>query len=81
MLVLRPTMIGFFFGILKLNFFSFKTNSFLTTISSILISFFFNGFFKGLILGTKRILRCHPIKILGGRSGFDPAPDLKKRKK
>ena len=40
-----------------------------------------NGVFKGIFLGTKRILRCHPIKILGGRSGFDPAPDLKKRKK
>ena len=40
-----------------------------------------NGFFKGLILGTKRILRCHPIKFLGGRSGFDPVPNLKKRKK
>ena len=40
-----------------------------------------NGFFKGLILGTKRILRCNPIKILGGRSGFDPVPNLKKRKK
>ena len=41
----------------------------------------FNGTLKGLLLGIKRILRCHPIKILGGRSGFDPAPDLKKRKK
>ena len=40
-----------------------------------------NGFFKGLFLGIKRILRCHPIKILGGRSGFDPVPNLKKRKK
>tara|TARA_B100000686_G_C16638917_1_gene888902 strand:+ start:430 stop:681 length:252 start_codon:yes stop_codon:yes gene_type:complete len=40
-----------------------------------------NGIFKGLILGTKRILRCHPIKILGGNSGYDPAPNLKKRKK
>jgi len=30
------------------------------------------GFFKGFILGTKRILSCHPIKILGGGSGFDP---------
>ena len=29
------------------------------------------GFFKGCILGTKRILSCHPIKILGGGSGFD----------
>tara|TARA_B100001123_G_C14849213_1_gene843365 strand:+ start:118 stop:369 length:252 start_codon:yes stop_codon:yes gene_type:complete len=41
----------------------------------------FNGFFKGLALGIKRILRCHPIKILGGSSGLDPAPKLKKEKK
>ncbi|MDC0059717.1 membrane protein insertion efficiency factor YidD [Pelagibacteraceae bacterium] len=41
----------------------------------------FNGTFKGLWLGTKRILRCHPIKFLGGGSGFDPAPNLKKGKK
>ena len=40
-----------------------------------------NGPVKGLLLGLKRILRCHPIKILGGRSGFDPVPNLKKRKK
>ena len=40
-----------------------------------------NGFFKGCFLGIKRILRCHPIKFLGGRSGFDPAPNLKKGKK
>ena len=40
-----------------------------------------NGFFKGSILGIKRILRCHPIKILGGRSGYDPAPKLKRRDK
>ena len=40
-----------------------------------------NGFFKGLLLGTKRILRCHPIKFLGGNSGYDPAPNLKNRKK
>ena len=40
-----------------------------------------NGAFKGSLLGIKRILRCHPIKILGGNSGFDPAPDLKKDKK
>ena len=38
----------------------------------------FNGIFRGLTLGIKRILRCHPIKILGGRSGYDPAPKLKK---
>ncbi len=37
-----------------------------------------NGFFKGFFLGIKRILRCHPIKVLGGKSGYDPAPKLKK---
>ena len=31
-----------------------------------------HGVFKGTIKGTKRILSCHPIKILGGGSGFDP---------
>jgi len=41
----------------------------------------FNGIFKSSFLGIKRILRCHPIKVLGGRSGFDPAPNLKKEKK
>ena len=40
-----------------------------------------NGALKGSFLGIKRILRCHPIKILGGRSGYDPAPNLKKGKK
>ena len=30
------------------------------------------GFFKGCILGIKRIFSCHPIKILGGGEGFDP---------
>jgi len=30
------------------------------------------GFLKGCVLGTKRILSCHPIKILGGGQGFDP---------
>ncbi len=40
-----------------------------------------NGPLKGTYLGIKRILRCHPIKILGGKSGFDPAPNLKKGKK
>ena len=39
-----------------------------------------NGFLKGSFLGLKRILRCHPIKILGGKSGLDPAPNLKKEK-
>ena len=40
-----------------------------------------NGTSKGFVLGIRRILRCHPIKILGGRNGFDPAPNLKKGKK
>jgi len=30
------------------------------------------GPFKGLYFGTKRLLSCHPIKILGGGEGFDP---------
>ena len=40
-----------------------------------------NGTIKGTFLGVKRILRCHPIKTLGGGSGFDPVPNLKKGKK
>ena len=35
------------------------------------------GLYKGLYLGLKRILSCHPIKILGGGEGFDP---IKKKK-
>tara|TARA_S200000501_G_scaffold372190_1_gene416725 strand:+ start:664 stop:900 length:237 start_codon:yes stop_codon:yes gene_type:complete len=34
------------------------------------------GILKGLIIGLKRILSCHPIKFLGGGGGFDP---LKKK--
>ena len=41
----------------------------------------FNGTLKGVLLGIKRILRCHPIKFLGGGSGFDPVPNFKKGKK
>tara|TARA_Y100000741_G_C17894386_1_gene412532 strand:+ start:305 stop:556 length:252 start_codon:yes stop_codon:yes gene_type:complete len=41
----------------------------------------FNGTFKGTYLGIKRIFKCHPIKILGGSSGYDPAPRLKKERK
>ena len=40
-----------------------------------------NGCNKGVLLGIKRILKCHPIKFLGGGDGFDPAPNLKKEKK
>ena len=36
------------------------------------------GLTKGFYKGIKRILSCHPIKILGGKSGFDPAPNPKK---
>ena len=39
-----------------------------------------HGSFKGLFLGVKRILTCHPIKFLGGGSGFNPAPKLKQKK-
>ena len=36
------------------------------------------GVFRGTIKGTKRILSCHPIKLLGGGEGFDP---VKKKSK
>ena len=39
------------------------------------------GLFKGLILSLKRILSCHPIKILGGGGGFDPVDKKMKVKK
>ena len=39
------------------------------------------GFFKGLFLSAKRILSCHPIKILGGGDGFDPVKKEMKAKK
>tara|TARA_Y100001958_G_C21038296_1_gene408797 strand:+ start:100 stop:351 length:252 start_codon:yes stop_codon:yes gene_type:complete len=32
------------------------------------------GLFKGLKLGIKRILKCHPFKTLGGSSGIDYVP-------
>ena len=32
------------------------------------------GFFKGIYFGLKRIVKCHPIKVLGGSSGLDLAP-------
>ena len=35
------------------------------------------GFFKGGVLGIKRILRCHPF----GDKGYDPVPDLELNKK
>jgi len=33
-----------------------------------------HGTLRGLYLGFKRIGKCHPIKILGGRSGLDLVP-------
>ena len=30
------------------------------------------GLIKGSLMSFKRILSCHPIKILGGGDGFDP---------
>jgi len=40
-----------------------------------------HGLLKGSFLGVKRILRCHPIKSLGGSEGLDPAPKQKKELK
>ena len=33
-----------------------------------------HGFFKGLYLSFKRIIKCHPIIFLGGNSGLDLVP-------
>ena len=37
-----------------------------------------HGIIFGCLLGFKRILKCHPVKFLGGGSGLDLVP--KKRK-
>ena len=39
------------------------------------------GFVKGISISTKRILSCHPIKLLGGGEGFDPVNKELKVKK
>ena len=39
------------------------------------------GFFKGMLMSIKRILSCHPIKLLGGGEGFDPVNKKIKAKK
>ena len=39
------------------------------------------GLAKGIFIGLKRILSCHPIKFLGGGSGFDPVKKEMKVKK
>ncbi|MDB9784439.1 membrane protein insertion efficiency factor YidD [Pelagibacteraceae bacterium] len=36
-----------------------------------------HGIIYGSYLGFKRILRCHPIKLLGGSSGLDLVPNKK----
>ena len=36
------------------------------------------GVVVGFIKGTKRILSCHPVKFIGGGSGYDP---IKKKEK
>ena len=39
------------------------------------------GLLKGLYMSLKRILSCHPIKLLGGGEGFDPVVKRTKVKK
>ena len=41
-----------------------------------------HGLIRGMKLGTKRILKCHPFKILGGAHGVDfiPIPKSANRK-
>ena len=39
------------------------------------------GLVKGIFVSLKRILSCHPIKFLGGSSGFDPVKKEMKVKK
>ncbi len=39
------------------------------------------GFLKGILMSSKRILSCHPIKFLGGGEGFDPVIKKMKIKK
>ena len=36
-----------------------------------------HGVIKGFYIGIKRILSCHPLKILGGGSGLDFVPSKK----
>ncbi len=40
-----------------------------------------HGAFRGGFLAAKRILRCHPVRWLGGGSGFDPVPPCKNHTK
>ena len=36
-----------------------------------------HGLSKGFYIGIKRILKCHPVKCLGGGSGLDFVPKKK----
>ncbi len=36
-----------------------------------------HGPVKGMVLAIRRLSRCHPVKWLGGSSGFDPVPPPK----
>ena len=38
-----------------------------------------HGFIRGFNLGSKRILKCHPIKSLGGGEGLDFVPKNNKK--
>lgn len=40
-----------------------------------------NGLLKGILMSFKRIITCHPIKLLGGGEGFDPVKKNLKIKK
>ena len=33
-----------------------------------------HGFYKGMFFGVRRIIKCHPVKFLGGSSGLDLVP-------
>jgi putative membrane protein insertion efficiency factor len=33
-----------------------------------------HGPLKGFYLAVRRLLRCHPVKWLGGGQGYDPVP-------
>ena len=39
-----------------------------------------HGLLKGVSMGIKRLLSCHPIKFLGGGEGFDPVKNMKVKK-
>jgi len=74
-----------FFNILLIKFYQFIVSPifinkcrYLPTCSQYYIdSLKTHGFVKGTYLGFKRILSCHPIKILGGGSGLDLVPSKK----